>query len=473
MPAAYTTLTLTGGAATRNLVDGTNYSLVADGWSPSVPGLRRSALAGSGPYDDATEEILINVRGSTGPIAHANLLALADDLDQARRWWLGEQIGPILLNIQPQGSDLVAALSVPIWGGDVPLGLPASYNDLLMVYEIGPVTLRFKRPGQWFGATQSPSATAAQTHPNIFSVTFASDVGNKLLPLDLSFDGFTGSANASGVDLGSEAYLLVASHSDKLRKFEAESVTAAVPGSGTFNTAADSGASNGNIRRLAPISAGDYTLTATITGPIFPATKCLLVCVAVVKNNSATISYEAKASWFYSGVEYASIKHSPVQVIDLSTTDPRVIVFDPVYWDNANSPDRLRLTFTPSATAAIGNQLDVDVFVAMQTVNPTDRVLQLMNINKYPPGISTVLNFESSVLTRPLPLIQNHAVLVSFYAGYRGDNYLLTTGDRVACCLVGTTGDQWRVLNGRLGSSPTAVSSALTATRRLAYLVPQ
>ncbi len=215
--------------------------------------------------------------------------------------------------------------------------------------------------GSGLGQHNHRAPTAAQTHPNIFSVTFASDVGKKLLPLDLSFSGFSGSANASGVDLGSEAYLLVASHSDKLRLFEAEDVTAAVPGSGTFSTAVDSGASGGDIRRLVPVSAGDYTLTATISGPVFPSLKCLLVCVAVVKNNSATISYEAKAGWFYSGVEYASLKESPTQVIDISTTNPRVILFDPVYWDNSNSPDRLRLTFTPSATAASGNQLDVDV----------------------------------------------------------------------------------------------------------------
>lgn len=472
MPTAYTTLTLTGGAATRNLVDGTNYQLLQDSWAPAVPGLRRSRLAGSGPYDDADEEILITVLGTTGPIAHANLLALADDLDQARRWRLGEEIDPILLNVQPQGSDLAAPLSVPIWGGSVPLGLPANYNDHLMIYEIGPVALRFKRPGQWFGASQSPSATAAQTHPNVFSVTFTSNQLKKLLPLQLDFSGFQGSRNAGANDLGSAAYLAVASNSNKIKKVEAESATASAPGSGTFNTAADSAASGGNIRRLVPNSAGDYQLIYTASPAFTVEGKALYTVMAVVRNNSTSITYTATFSVYLNAARDASIKTSPPTLIDTSTVNPRVILFDPVAYDGL--PDRVMLTFTPSATGGSSHQLDVDVFVVLQMADPTDRVVGLLDINKSWLVSPLSLSLIPQLTTSPLPTVEQASGGAGEYkVGYRGDVYLLTTGDQVAACLIGTTGSHWRIVNGTIGSSPTAVSSTMTATRWLAYRVPQ
>lgn len=472
MPAAYTTLTLTGGAATRNLVDGTNYSLVADGWSPSVPGLRRSALAGSGPYDDATEEIMINVRGSTGAIAHANLLALADDLDQAYRWRRGEGVDPILLNIQVQGSDLAAPLSVPIWGGSVPLGLPASYNDLLMVYEIGPVSLRFRRRGQWFGAEETPAATAAQTHPNVFSVLFGSNQQRRLMPLRLELNGFQGSRDAGSNDLGSAAYLVVSSNSGKIKKLEAESASANAPGSGTFAVVTDATASNGEYRRLAPISAGEYTLNFTISPAWTVNGPALYTLLMVCRNNSATINYTVTATLFLNAARAASARSSRPYVIDTSTTNPRIVTFDA--WAYDGLPDRLLLTFTPSATSGSANQLDVDVCVALQMTDPTDQVVALKNINKSWLFSPLSLVADPRVLTKTKPdVTQADGGAGQYYVSTSGDVYLLTTGDRVGACLVGTTGSHWRVVNGTIGSSPTAVSSALTATRRLTYRVPQ
>lgn len=470
MPTAYTTLTLTGGAATRNLVDGVNYSLVTDGYAPAVPGLRRSRLAGGGPYDDAAEEILINALGVDGPTAHANLLALADDLDQAVRWRQEEEVSPILLNLQPQGSNLAAPLSVPIWGGSVPLGLPATYNDHLMIYEIGPVALRFRRPGQWLGAAETPGTTLAQTHPNVFSVTFASDVGKRLLPLKLALSGFEGSRDSGGNDLGSAAYLVVASHSNKIRKVEAEACAASAPGSGTFATAADSNASGGSIRRLVPNSLGDYTLLHTASPSL--TGRSLYTVLAVVKNNSSSITYRAKFGIRNSVTPGSTLAESPEVVIDASTTLPRVIQFGPVASEGTR--DEVVLTFSPSATGS--SQLDVDVFILLQIVDPTDRIVALTNINKaWLSGLGPQsLTLDPAVLTRPLPLVtQATGAAHEYKVSHRGDIYLLTTGDRVAACLVGTTEALWRIVNGQIGSGPTAVSSAMTATRRLAYRVPQ
>ncbi|MBE2202540.1 MAG: hypothetical protein IAE79_28270 [Anaerolinea sp.] len=471
MPTAYTTLTLTGGAATRNLVDGVNYSLERGGWSPAVPSRRRSRLAGSGPYDDADEQISVTVLGVDGPTAHGNLLALADDMDQATRWRNGEEINPILLNMQPQGSDLAAPLSVPVWGGDVPLGLPVTYNDQLMLYEIGPVTLRFKRPGLLFGPEETPAATAAATHPSVFSVSFATDRRTRLLPLTLQFDGFQGSQVAS-LDVGSDVYLMIADSDNKIKKVEAEAATAAAPGSGTFNTATDANASGGSIRRLVPVSAGDYTLLAGIS-PVFTAAKGLYTCVATVRNLSTTINYTARVAWYYGGMERASIRYSSPIVIDTSTTLPRTIVFEPVAWDNIAAPNNVRLIFTPSATAASGNQLDVDVFLPMQMTSPADRIIDLRGINKLI-TISAVLRLENLVLERPLPRVRNFSTgNLSYVVSHRGDIYLLTTGQTVAAAMVGTTNSHWRIVNGTIGSSPIVVSSTMTATRRLAYRVPQ
>ncbi len=462
------TLKLLGGASTLTLTDGTNYAIPYNEWAPAVCDFRVSRLAGSGPYADVDEIIPVHVRGATGAAAMTNLTALMDVIDQAQQWYEGAAVSPITIEYLPNNSNLGAAVTALVIGGS--LSLPPNVNDFAN-HEMPEISLTVRRRGLWIGTAETPAATAAQTHPNVFSVTFASDVSKRLLPVKLALSGFSGSRDSGGNDLGSDALLFVASHSNKIRKVEAESMTASAPGSGTFSTSADATASNGNIRRLVPNSAGNYTLTH-VPSPSFSG-KSLYIPAIVVKNNSSTIRYDVKFSVANDTYPTSTEKISPTLTIDTSTTNPRIVLLDPVATDLAQM-DRITLTFTPSGTGGAGNELDVDVMAFIQIADPTDRIVALEDINKSWLISATSLTIDPDVLASVLPKVtQDTGGGGEYRPIHKGDVYLLTTGDRVACLLLGTTGSHWRIVNGTLGSSPTAVSSTLTATRRLAYRVPQ
>ena len=69
LEAAYTTLTLDGNL---DLVDNVNYSLVEGGWSPAVAARRVSVLVNRSPYEDVTEEIVLNVYGTTACLLYTS-----------------------------------------------------------------------------------------------------------------------------------------------------------------------------------------------------------------------------------------------------------------------------------------------------------------------------------------------------------------------------------------------------------------
>ncbi|MBX3056933.1 MAG: hypothetical protein KF770_10715, partial [Anaerolineae bacterium] len=453
-------LTLTGPAAGDiNLNDGTSYAL-AQGWTPAVAPMRRSRLAGGGPYADVREDIPLRVFGSSAPNTLAALRALVDAADQATRWKAGEEITPVLLNYRMSGSGLGANLSVPVWGAvdEASLRLSPTFNEDINAYEISPVILRLRRPGQWIGVAETPNSVGAFTHPNVFSIPFASNQQRRLMPLKLEIGNMLGSRDVSSNPIGSSGYLLVASHGNKIKKLEAEAATATAAGSGTFNNVADANASGGQIRRLQPTSAGNYTLTFTVSPEFHVDASAIYVLAVVVRNNSATINYQVQATLYRNSSFGYADKTTPAIIIDTSTFLPRIIQLGPI--ETAKRPDRIRLTFTPSSTSGSGNQLDVDVMVALQITDPTDRMVALLNINRNDStAVVGDLVLEDRVLTHRLPTVREFVVGGEYTPGYRGDIYLLTTGDRVAVCLLGTTASHWRIINGDPTGAHTLVTS--------------
>lgn len=463
------TLKLIGAGVTLTLTDNVNYAVPYDEWIPGVCQRKRGRLAGSGLYEDVEEQIPLHIRGATGTAALANLMALMDVIEAAEQFDLGGDAGVVTLEYLPNNSNLGSAVQAMVVGGSV--SLPTYVNDFAN-QEIPGVTLTVIRRGLWIGAEEAPAATSAQTHPYVFSATFATNQGRNVQPLAVDFSGFQGSQDSSGDDLGSEAYLVTASNQHKIKLIEAESATIKIPG-GTFSTAVDADASGGSIRRLQPTVLGNYELKYTASPAFTVEGQALYAGLVVVRNNSTTISYSVTLSAYVAAAESASMRTSPPVIIDTSTTDPRVVRLNPVLFEGL--PDRIKLTFSPSAaSASSGDRLDVDVAVVVQMTNPADRVVGLMNINKANLVSPLSLQVAAAATSERLPsVVQAAGGAAEYRISYRGDVYLLATGDRMAACLIGTTGSHWRIVNGQLGSSPTVVSSAMTAARNLAYRVPE
>jgi len=172
MPASYLTLRLTDGQTTLNLVDNTSYSLVPGGWSPAIAQRRTSQLGGYHEYSPVNESIQLMIYGDTAAEAIDNLTALANLLDQADSWALGDRVRPVLIEVQVQGSQLEDPLQSLVMGragDDQPmLVLPATFNDQVNLFEIGPVDLTFKRMGLWLGEEVQAEA-AVKNNPSIWA----------------------------------------------------------------------------------------------------------------------------------------------------------------------------------------------------------------------------------------------------------------------------------------------------------------
>lgn len=468
MTAAYTVLQVDNGSVVRDLVDGVNYYLSRAGWGPQVSGLRVSPLGGRGPWLDVMESISVYVIGSTGAVALANLANLVADLVQAQRWQRGDDVLPVLLKVQPQGSLLSNPLQTVIMGGgDDPLNLlklPLTFNDLLMVFEVGPVDIRFLRPGVFLGDLESSTTSAAFSHPSVKYCSFLSSAG-LYSPVAVTITGFTGSVDGVGNGVGSDVYLIMSNDRNKIEVGEAELCTANVPVGGTFGASGDGAASGGQIRRLTPGGVGVYEL---VKGVSLPGTRMnRYVILATVRNNSGVVDYVTWAA-VGNGISWNMVGCAP-QVVPAGSVKPQVVRYDPVVFDGLVT--EVRLFFSPSATGGTGDRLDVDVFVIVQ-VDEVSRVIAVRGVNRQV-TLAGSLVVDDRSLTRPTPqVVETASGVGDIVLGYEGDVMLSSVGSELAVCLIGTTDSQWRIVNGTVGAG-TAVSSTVSAVRRPAYLIPQ
>lgn len=153
-------LKLTDGTTTLDLMDITNYGVPYDTWTPKVARRRRSQMSGDGPYENVVEEIPLHVRGASAAAALANLTALAEMLDQAERWSLGEDVTAVWLQYRPTNSagDILQAVVVGA-ASDLPLlTLSPRVNDAAN-YEIDGVTLLLERRGLWLAQSSANLAS--------------------------------------------------------------------------------------------------------------------------------------------------------------------------------------------------------------------------------------------------------------------------------------------------------------------------
>lgn len=451
-----------------NVNDLTNYAL-SEGWQPRVGRRRKGRLGGRGVYEMVMEEIPVRVFGTTAAQALSKLHELTQEIDQAERWRLGQDVSAVLVEYKPDGSGLGARLKAACWGSpdnaENLLELPVTFNEWIRAYEINPVRIPIKRAGLWLDGSESPAASAASTHPTIKQVIFSNNL-RLPAPVSVTLSGFTGSFDSGSNPLGSQAYLVVASNSLKIKLVEAETATAVAPGSGTFNTAVDTGASNGNIRKLVPNSLGSYTLSWTVS-PAYPNSgNNVYVFLASLRNNSSTVRYTITASL----TDNIKTVSSPPVVVDTTKVAPQIVRFDPLVFDGTVA--KVVLTFSPSATGNSSHALDVDYFEAVQISDDTDRIIALDDINKASASSGT-LQLNDNAISKPKAEVIQNVTGGSYKVSYKGDIYLVSQSDRIAVSLLGTTDVEWRIVNGTIGSSPTAVSSALTVARYTGYLVPQ
>jgi hypothetical protein len=450
--AAYTTLTISDGTTTANLVDGTNYALVAGGWGPSVAPLRVSTLGGSGPYADVVEQITVDVRGSTGATCLANLAKLSQLLDQAERWARGEPVAAVLLACQPQGSTLAAALSCVILGraGESALSTPATFNDLLMCYEIPDVQISFQRRGQWLAAeeTKTVVASAATEIPTVCAVTFDSAAAIAS-PAYVLAGGLNVNKNAS--------FLLIADAANKIAILEAESFGTSAPWSSVADSA--NNARGGSLLRYTP--AGTTTVRNTLNLAVLPANVRRLNVYMALRNNSATVTWRLRAVGNVDGTTEVS---TPEIIVDSSTTVPRIVFLGTLAFVGT----LVWIGFDVTASSISGSPtLDFDYMVLHVMESKSGTIAFTPVISSSGGGVIA----DARALTQPSPIASGYDAL-PVALPYAGDAWVQTIGAVLAVALLMTGGhasNYWRCTTA-LG---VVSQMSLSAKRRLAYLTPQ
>lgn len=456
---AYPYLVMTDGTDTVTFANGlgttTNWPLVRGQWGPRITGIRTSPLGGRGPYADVVEDVSCNIRNTTGELVYSNLDTLVRLLDKAERWWLrNELISPVILKYVPQGSTIhsiatpMQAIVLGRAGSDElnGVGLPQNANDAGMIFEIRGVKVLCLRRGAWTGTTDTPTATASAANPTVHTKAFAATHPINS-PMDLTIAGF----DRTATPIIKGGYLCVGSNVNDIQ-FNQGSLVAG------YTSVADAAnlAKFGTIVRYTPtvttpVASGSGALTA-ISGQV--------AVIAVVRNNSATTSFQMRADLYGQGGNIST----PYVTIDTSSLLPRMILLGTVNGTTLSS-----VGFTVQASAASGT-LDINYLLVVNLRDETCAIIATddVNVSLISSGAVT-LNFAFNPNSDQNPRVFANGTGGNAAVVYRGAMPLLATGLNMYALWTATNSNYWVFTN----VSNAALPITMLPVRYRSYLSPQ
>lgn len=445
-------------------------------WVPSIPTLSDNTLSGRAPVNDTEEEMPVIVMGNTPADVTAKRAVLINLLDQARRWRMGQNVAPVIMQYVPAGSASNTSgdpLQAAILGrvgeeSGIPIGPFERMNNPRIGW-MQQVALRMRRRGQWLGAVESASSSAAASGTR-HHIAFASSLA-EFSPLKVSIDNLTPGAalalpdsfvfvarNKAGTSTVAGAYL---------QSYAAETMTA------TGWTAVASAGNNPlgtNVLRYTPtgttfVNSGNLTLTS-------PLTLCKRIYVyATIRNNNATRTFQLGGQFVSAaGTKTLSL---PYTFIDASVQTPRAICLGSMALPVDNNTLPLATFPTFRLTAAVSSitgspTLDVDniVFVGADDEGGNVMTLRAFTI----PAQSNIdLVFDHQALAMPAPTATLEYGSTADFLSYEGNLWSNTILQRVTLLWMATQGTNWRFAN----NANTLQTFTFTASRRPSYLVPQ
>lgn len=464
---AYPYMVISDGTTTVTIQNGsggaTNYPLVRDGWAPSVAGLRASPLTGYTPYEDVVETFTIEINGATATAALANLATLTKLLDQAARWYRGENVTAVLLKIAPHGSTVSATatpLQAAILGGSVEA--PNRWDEVGRNFVIPNVKVTVIRRGLWLHPTTEASTPSAVDNGDL--VTFTLTARDTKGPCKVAITNLVSGQSPSGYAAG--GFLLLAEPVGGGASIEIEN---AESGTGGVYTSVAGGlnARNTNVLRYTPGVTTEVE-SGSVTTPSLPATTRLVAIYANIRP-SASVAFTVRVR-LDSLVLYQFTPH--VTITADSEQVPRWVYLGVVAIQGAVTQVNFRIT-----AASASSSIDIDTVVFCDA--EATQVLAL--VQPAAPAASTnpvrldtgTATFDHRLLTSPTPSVKNSddaslpytgdAVFTNAAATLYG--VLLLTGGGTS-----STGQEYRQANT---GTDALLANTWTVTRHTAYLVPQ
>ena len=466
-------LVFTDGTTTVTVQDGsggaTNYPLVRRGWAPAIAGLRASPLAGQTPYDDVTEQMTIEVNGPTAANALANLATLMKLLEQAARWYRGENETAVLVKFAPHGSTVsstAAPLQAAILGGaagpsDPGLRLTPEWDEVGRNYVIRNVVVSFTRRGLWLHTTTEANSPAAANNGEL--VTFTLTARDVKCPTKLAFTNF-----AQGWGAGerfSAPFVLVG---DAVGGSAPIAIVNAEGGTATAYTSVNPSlnARNTNVLRFTPTNTSERQSGALL--PSLPSTTRLVAIFANVLP-STTVTFKVRAR--IDSVLQA--QYTPYVVIPTDANQSAHWIFLGIV-PISGAINNAYLFITADAASS---SLDIDTLVfadaeAVQVVG-CDSADNPSGGGNYFAVVTGTGTIDHRLLTKPTPsFVDGSTPMLA-----KGDLTIMTKAASVYAVLLGTGGGSTASKGyGNFRQSDTSdnvLQNTWTATRSTAYLVPQ
>lgn len=465
---AYPYLVITDGTTTVTIQDGsggaTNYPLVRDGWAPAIAGLRASPLAGYTPYDDVTETLNIEINGSTAATALANLATLMRLLEQAARWYRGENETAVVLKFAPHGSTVSATatpLQAAILGGAVGgpgVRLSPRWDEVGRNYVLPQVTVSLVRRGLWLQAAET-SATDTEANGDEIACVFSAGAQGTVSPTEVQLTNFGyGYVAASRIFNG--GFLLLGEAVSAVVPFSIAPAEGGATGAYT-SVAGGSNARNTNVLRYTPAVTTEVASAAI--GVTLPSATDLVAVFANVRPSTQT-SYVVR------------VRPSGAQ---LNESGPRITILADVadvprwvflgIFIKSGAVTNIQLLITASAAA---QYLEIDTLVVCDA--RATQVLALIS-GAIDGGLAAVVINTLDINHNLLSDINPSALVSTTPVAYRGNSVFMTKAATVYGVLLatgggsGSVGDEYR----QADSGDAVYSNVWTLLRRPAYVVPQ
>lgn len=450
---------LTDGTTTIELTDMVSYALL--GYAPGVAPLRDNQL-GDSPYADTLDSLTFQAIGCTASEAYQAAGAVNALLDQARRWWKGENVSAVRIKMQPQNSSnspLEALVKGRAIGGPANLQLEVTHQQNYGKFVSNTLSIQFLRRGQLLGTTDT-AASASTNNGEIMDAAFGASWA-ALSPLQVELSGFSYSATPTIPT----SVLMLTNSTAKLN-------AAPTPTAGVISGAGT--ATNFNDAGNFPVGGGTFvtrfstTLNTVYAISGFGTLGTRQVFVATMRNNTPGVTWTITPSL----VSQFGAGTSIGRTFTFSATTPTIVVIGVFVLPQLNSffSSELRLSLTPSAAAT----LDLNNLVWMSLDDPyTSRMISIGATSLVNPGVSTtpqLISVDHRATSKPAPAVamkQSGADLIDISRD--GNPWLSHLGTQIRAVWLAPSGSSWRFRN----ATPATVANVLTANRRRAYLVPE
>lgn len=467
-------LELTDGAVSTavELTDMVRFALVS--YAPGVAPQRDSLLGGAGVYDDVVDTITFHAIGATATEAYANAGAVNALLDQARAWWHGEQVSPVLIRATVQDSVLGPLSAIVIGrqpGGPPPLALQAVFDEHYGAYLIKAITIQFIRGDQWYGVAQTATSNSAAM-PNLLTATFAAGAVDVQTPSVLTLSGPL-QRSVLALQLG---YLLIAPQ-NRIEIVSAQTLGNIGTGTATPTADAANHPINGSIQRLAGAPAAVRLFSGLLSAG-FRANAYQVAVFATVRVNgpgapASPITMQMKMYRYSQPVAGPSVD---ISYAYFGTN----FIPQPVFLGMVESDIPLRQVEIDVTWSDAATTIDVDQVVLIALNNAPDArvIATVIDPQLYTPlnGINNAsgvsVTYDPRALTKPAATVYGTLANAGESEAWSvvGDPFLVSKQAVMTGMWLSTQGAFWRPWDT---TSAAAISFTLAWSRNVPYLVPE